>query len=256
MSSGREAGTAESTPGTAEKGEEGMIRKATYATVGILLLAPALWAGGIGHYGGQNSVRIHGGSFAPDGESQYWTDKEIDFFGSAEDFDDFVFSADWIHFVSARVGLRAGVSGYEGESLQSYRDFVTGSGDDIFHLATLEVGSFEVGFIVHLLRGDMLVLPYVGAGVGLYDWTLSEDGDFLDFGFNPPLLFNDLFLESGEAFGTYYLAGVEVPIGSSFSVFGEGKWVTADDEFSGDFAGLGKLDLSGDQFSAGVAFNF
>ncbi len=224
----------------------------------LAAVAPAsnVLADGIGHYGGQNSVHIQGGSFEPDGGSQYWTDKEVDFFGSAEDFDDFVFSASWVYFVSSRVGIQAGVSGYEGSSLQSYRDFITGTGEDIFHLTTLELGSFEAGVVIHLLRGDMFVLPYVGAGFGLYDWTLIEDGDFLDFGFFPPALFNDLFIESGEAFGTYYLAGIEVPIGSTWSLFAEGKWTQVDDEFTGDFAGLGTLDLSGDAYSAGIAFNF
>ena len=233
-----------------------MMKKAMYGAAALMLLAPAAWAGGIGHYGGQNSIRIHGGSFEPDGESQSWSDKEIDFFGDAGDFDDFQFGVDWVYYVSARVGLMGSFNGYEGESLQSYRDFVTGSGADIFHLATLELGSFEAGIVVHLLRGDAVVLPYVGGGVGLYDWTLVEDGDFLDFGFDPPALFNDIFIENGEAFGTFYLAGIEVPIGDSLSVFAEGRWTSVDDELTRDFAGLGELDLSGQAFMAGVAFNF
>lgn len=238
-------------------GKDTMTCKTFHTLAALMALAPAAWAGGIGHYGGENSIRIHGGSFEPDGESQYWQDKEIDFFGAAEDFDDFQFSVDWVHYVSSRVGILGSVSGYEADQLQSYRDFVTGSGDEIFHVTTLEIGSFEAGVVVHLLRGDALILPYVGGGVGLYDWTLSEDGDFVDFEFDPPALFNDVFFESGEAFGTFLVAGIEVPIGSSFSVFGEGKWTNVDDEFNSvDFAGLGTLDLSGESISAGVAFNF
>ncbi len=238
-----------------------MTRKATYliAAMGIVSLvsaSPAAFAGGFGHYGGQNSIRIHGGSFEPDGASAYWVDKEIDFFGSAEDFDDFLFAVDWVHYVSSRIAIVGSLSGYEGSSLQSYRDFITGDGGDIFHQATLDMGSAEVGVLVHLLSGDAVVLPYVGVGVGLYDWSLSEDGDFLDFGFDPPALFNDLFIEEGEAIGTFFLVGVEVPIGSSWSVFGEAKWSDVDDELTGDFAGLGPLDLSGQSVTAGVAFNF
>ncbi len=221
-----------------------------------LLVVPSAFAGGIGHYAGENVIRVHGGSFEPEGESRYWQDKEVDFFGTAEDFDDFRLSVDWVHYVSARVGVIGSFSGYEGELPQNYRDFVIAGGGEIFHDTTLDIGTFELGIIVHLLSGDAIVLPYLGAGIGIHSWELTEDGDFLDFGFDPPALFNDVFFDDGDAFGTFFLAGVEVPLGSSWSVFAEGRWVDADDELSGDFAGLGTLDLSGKSIGGGVSVSF
>ena len=233
-----------------------MNRKSSLFVAALIIIAPATFADGLGHYGGQNTIRIHGGNFEPDGKSAYWQDKEVDFFAEAEDFDDFQFGVDWVHYVSARIGIIGTISGYEGSSLQSYREFVTADGRDIFHQTTLDLTNVELGVIFHLLSGDAVVLPYIGGGVGIYELSLSEDGDFVDFGFTPPALFNDLFLEEGEAFGTFFLVGVEVPIGSSWSVFGEAKWSDADDELTGDFAGLGPLDLSGQALSAGVSFSF
>ena len=44
----------------------------------------------------------------------------------------------------------------------------------------------SVGLLLNLTSRDAAISPYIGAGVGLYDWELTESGDFIDFFVDPP----------------------------------------------------------------------
>ena len=97
--------------------------------------------------------------------------------------------------------------------------------------------------------------PYIGGGGGFYDWTLEESGDFIDFD-GGATIFTDTFFTDGTAFGTYFLAGLDIPLGNTWSIFAEGRWDSADDDLTGDFEGLGEIDLAGRQVAAGFAWRF
>ncbi|HRC84675.1 MAG TPA: hypothetical protein PK413_03600, partial [Thermoanaerobaculia bacterium] len=62
--------------------------------------------------------------------------------------------------------------------------------------------------------------------------------------------------DDGVAYGWYGLVVLEVPVSSAMSFFAEGRWTDAEDDLSGDFEDLGKLDLSGRALSAGVSWRF
>lgn len=224
--------------------------------VGLLSASATSAQDRLGHYPGESVFRASVGAFSPAGESAYWTDKELDFFTDVDDFEDFTFSLDFIQFVSSRVGVLVSASGWEGESTQSYRDFVDDFGDEIFHVTTLDVAWLDVGVIFHLLGDRAPVMPYVGAGGSFIAWELIEEGEFIDFGFRPPEVVRDVFVADGDGFGFFLLAGFEVPIGSTVSFFGEGRWRDADVELGQDFAGFGTLDLSGHSLTAGLSFSF
>ncbi len=52
------------------------------------------------------------------------------------------------------------------------------------------------------------------------------------------------------------MAGVDVPLGDEFRLFAESRWDRVDDDLTGDFAGLGILDLSGRTISFGAGWSF
>ncbi len=237
------------------------ISVALLATIaGIALSAPA-WAakarsGRLGHWGENQAFRIQLGQLEPEGESLYWQDKERDFFGSASDFEDFSFGLEYLYFLGPRMGFVVSGHFYEGEDLLSYRDFVDTRGFEIEHTTTLEISTFNLGLIYQLARRDAPIQPYVGAGGGLFFYRLEESGDFIDF-FSPDFdIFSATFETESATFGYYFQAGVEVPLGRSWSVYADARWQRAKDDLGDDLDGLGELDLSARTISFGTSFSF
>jgi hypothetical protein len=208
-------------------------------------------------YPSDNTVRIRGGLFTPEGEEEYWEDKRLDFTGEPEDFEDAFFGADYIRYLAPNFGLLVTGSVFEGEEAQSYLDFVDEAGGNISHTTSLDLATLQLGLVVVPVPRDWPILPYFGAGGGFYSWRLTESGDFIDFAPFPPEIFNSTFEDDGVAQGYFFLAGFEVPLGQNWALFAEGRWERAEDDLGGDdFEGFGTLDLSGRQVGAGLAWYF
>ena len=225
----------------------------------LVVVAPALAAAAShsrGHWGEVQALRVQLGEFDLRGDSDYWFDKELDFSGEPEDLNDAVVGIEYLRFLGDRLGFVAGGTVYSGSTEQFYLDFVDDAGFDIFHSTELEIASLNLGLLVHLARRDRAIVPYVGIGGGLYSWRLTESGDFIDFGLAEPEVFFDTFEDDGTTLGWYWQAGLEVPLGRNLSVYGDARWVRAEADLEGDFAGLGDLDLSGKTLSAGLTWSF
>jgi len=227
----------------------------TLALAALLLAVTPAWAQQRrGFYERDGAFRVHVGDFRPEGDSEYWNDKERDFTGGVDDLEGGSFGLDYLLPFNRHFSLMFSGTAYAGDTTQSYRGFVDNFGDRIRHDTTLGIASATVGVVFHPLGSDAAVSPYFGAGGGSYFWSLEEDGDFIDFGHG-----NDVFSanlkDDGVAFGVYYLIGLEAPITRRVSVFGEGRWTQADDELSDDFEDFGKLDLSGRTFLVGLSWN-
>lgn len=218
------------------------------------LAAPAAARQGFG--GGDHSLRFRLGVFTPDADSEYWDETFVDFTGEPDDFEDTVGGLDYRYDGGRFLSLLVSGDVYESEVDQSYRDFVDARGNPITHETTLSIVSLTAGVVARLAPPRAPVAPYVGAGGGLYAYQLEESGDFIDFRFDPPEIFEDTFEAEGELLGYYLLAGLEVPIGEFLTVFAEGRWDNVEDELEDDFAGLGELDLSGRRVMGGVSWTF
>lgn len=226
------------------------------ALAGLLVASMPAFAQGRRYYPErEGAFRIHLGAFQPDGESEYWEDKEADFTGSVDDFENAVFGLDYLLPLNRRLSLVFSGSVYEGDSTNSYRDFEDNFGGRIRHDTTLSIASGTVGLMLHLTGPDTTIQPYVGVGGGAYAWNLTEEGDFIDFGDPGRDIFFAELESDGVAFGFYGLIGLEVPITPRLSIFGEGRWTQADDELNGDLEGFGDLDLSGREFAVGLSWN-
>ena len=175
---------------------------ATLAVTGLLLaLAPAAEAQSRrGFYERDGAFRVHLGAFRPDGDSEYWEDKELDFTGGVDDLENVSFGVDYLLTLNRRLGLLFSGTGYSGDTTQSYLDFTDNFGDRIRHDTTLGIASATVGLVLHPLGADAAVSPYVGAGGGAYFWNLEEEGDFIDFGAGNEIFFAEL-QDEGVAFG-------------------------------------------------------
>lgn len=227
--------------------------RTTLALAGLLLAVTPAWAQPRrGFYERDAAFRVHLGVFQPEGDSEYWDDKELDFTGGVDDLENATFGLGYLLPINRHFSVQFSGSAYAGDTTQSYRDFVDNFGDRIRHDTTLSIASGTVGFVVHPFGSDAPVSPYIGAGGGAYYWNLEEEGDFIASN-------NDVFFanlqDEGVAFGYYYLVGLEAPITRRMSIYGEGRWDQADDELSDDFEDFGDLDLSGRSFVVGLSWN-
>lgn len=225
----------------------------TLALAGLLLAVTPAWAQQRrGFYERDGAFRVHLGAFQPEGDSEYWDDVERDFTGGVDDLENVSFGLDYLLPLNRNFSLMFSGTGYAGDTTQSYRGFVDNFGDRIRHDTTLGIASATVGVVVHPFGSDAPVSPYIGAGGGSYFWSLEEEGDFID---NNDDVFFATFQDEGVAFGYYYLVGLEAPITRRMSIFGEGRWIQADDELSDDFESFGDIDLSGRTFLVGLSWN-
>lgn len=238
--------------------------RALIFTILVSLLLPVLPSGSSAeaqvarspYYYYDNAIRLRVGLLTPDGDSEYWQDRQLDFTGNADDFEDAAVGLDYIHYLKPRIGLLVGLQGFEGASDAAYLDFVDDRGFDIVHRAVFETTSVELGLVLHLADRRSTISPYIGGGGGFYSYNLLEDGDFIDFSFTEPEIFNDFFEAEGTAIGGFAVAGVDVPLGESLALFVEGRWQFADDELEDDFEGFGQIDLSSQTIAAGLTWSF
>jgi len=241
-----------------------MRKTAIFALAAAAVLAAGTASAQYGSYGragSDNALRFHVGLFTPDGDSTYWNDPELgleaNFTGDAESFEDLGVGADFRYALGERLSVLFSGELYSGEEDLAYRDFVDDQNRDIFHTTTLDIASLTAGLTFNLTGRGAAVVPYLGAGGGVYFWDLEESGDFIDF-LDPlgPTIITATFQDDGEALGYYWLAGIEVPLGTQWSFFAEGRWHRVEDELSGEFADLGDLDLSGRRINGGFAWRF
>jgi outer membrane protein W len=209
-----------------------------------------------GWYGADQNFRLRLGGFQPEGDSEYWHHKEAAFTGEASDLEDLSFGVDYRVDLAPHFGIQFSSSTYEGDTVQEYRDFVDSDGFGIRHNTRLEVSSATLGAVILLGGPNAPVRPYLGAGGGAYFWRLTEDGEFVDFTPPPPVIFGATLESEGTAFGYYAQAGLEVPLGRQWGLFVDGRWQQVEDDLDDDFAGFGKLDLSGIDVGAGISWRF
>jgi hypothetical protein len=216
---------------------------------------------------GGNAVQFRVGGFFPQGGGEFWSDTEDTFTLDISDFDDAAWGFTVVVPVSNQLEVGLSADFYDSTVLSGYRDWVDEFGFPILHDTRLDVTPVMVDlrFVPggrrqvrgahgqRWVRGPVL---YFGGGIGVNFWEYEEVGDFLDFGFDPPEVFPARFQDSGTAFATHALAGVELPMGPGFGLLVEGRYLWSDDELSGDFGGLGKLKMDGPSVFFGASFHF
>ncbi len=209
-----------------------------------------------GYRSDTGAIRLRIGLFQPDGSSQYWQDKALDFTGSASDLKDLTFGVDYQWRLQRSSSVLFGFSYFDGGGTFAYRDYVDTDNNEIGHVTTLETWEMTVAWVTDLGSSRAAVKPYLGVGTGLLGWRLREAGDFIDFGSVDLPIVRAGYQAEGTTYEFFALAGLDFNLSPGWSFFLEGRWRNADDTLGDDFAGFGKLDLSGFEYSGGLAFKF
>lgn len=125
-----------------------------------------------------------------------------------------------------------------------YDDFVRPDGSEIDQQLKLRIVPITATVRILPFGRYTAVQPYVGGGIGIYNWRYSETGDFIDFSQPGRPIFRDSYAASGTAVGPVAVFGARVPIGSG-TVGGEVRYQKAEGDLDErDFLGP-KIDLGG-----------
>jgi opacity protein-like surface antigen len=131
-----------------------------------------------------------------------------------------------------------------------YADFQNANGSEIEQDLKLRI--IPISATVRFLPiGRHGVTPYIGGGIGIFNWRYSEVGEFVDSGdFS---IFRNQYVADGTSVGPIILGGVRFPIGDVWTLGGEIRWQKAE----GD--GLLESDMLADKIDLGgvtAAFTF
>jgi hypothetical protein len=161
--------------------------------------------------------------------------------------------AEWLIPLGNFVEAGAGV-GFTRQTVPSvYEDFVDDDGTEIEQRLRLRTVPVEFTMRLLPLGQTSPVQPYVGGGIGIFNWRYSEFGEFIDFD-RRNAVFEAQYVADGSETGPVALAGIRFA-SDSFSAGGEVRYRGASADLDDRFAGS-KIDLGGwvYQFTVGVRF--
>jgi hypothetical protein len=170
------------------------------------------------------------------------------------DLDDLVFevkdftggsiSGEWLFALGdfAEAGVSAGF--YQRTVPSVYRSFQNADGSEIEQDLKLRIVPVTAS-VRFLPFGRGTVEPYVGVGIGAFNWRYSETGEFVDF--SDSSIFRNRYIAKGTAIGPVILGGIRAPIGDVWDIGGELQYQRASGDTNPSESGLlgDKIDLGG-----------
>jgi hypothetical protein len=152
-------------------------------------------------------------------------------------------NAEYLVGLSPWLEAGLGIGVFKGSTPSFYRDFVNDNGAEIQQNLTMRIIPFSATIRLLPLGRENPIEPYIGAGVGVFNWRYRESGEWIDF--SDFSVYRDSFVGSGTATGPVILGGLRFPAGAwaiGFEVRhqrAEGV-LPAGESFSGD-----RIDLGG-----------
>jgi Outer membrane protein beta-barrel domain len=198
----------------------------------------------------RQSIGATAGGFFPKGEADRVDGDTLladlnDLLFEIGDFNGGSFSGEWLFTFGKYVETGVGVGFYQRTVPSVYRGFVNANGSEIeqdLKLRTIPITA-TVRFLPIGHGGS--VEPYVGAGIGVFNWHYSEVGEFVDS--SDGSIFPARYKADGTAVGPVILAGIRVPFADVWDIGGEiqyqhahGDTDKAQSQLLGD-----KIDLGG-----------
>ena len=195
----------------------------------------------------QQQVSFSIGGFSPRAEDGRATGdvlvNNLDFLAfNIKDFSGPLFGAEYLTGLGDHFDAGLGIGFYQRTVPAVYNDFVNTNGTEIEQDLKLRVIPFSATVRFLPMGHHNGIEPYIGAGVGVFNYRYSESGQFLA---TDRSIFRGTFVGSGTATGPVILGGIRVPVGS-WGVGGELRYQSASGDLpvDQDFAGR-KIDLGG-----------
>jgi opacity protein-like surface antigen len=174
------------------------------------------------------------------------------------DFNQWTFGGEWLYGVSNHLETGVSVGYYQRGVPSVYRDVVHDDGREIAQELKLRVVPITATIRFLPAGRGAAVEPYIGGGIGIFNWRYTEEGEFVDF--SDDSIFErvgpDKYKADGTAVGPVIVAGLRFPVGDAISAGFEYKWQKALGDTDSATTGLlaDKIDLGGNTF--GFTFHF
>jgi hypothetical protein len=169
----------------------------------------------------QQSVNFYLGGFTPFGEDARVRDNgfsndvlvnNLDYLSfRLSDFNGATVGAEYLVGLGPFLDAGLGVGAYNRTVPTQYIDFEDASGFSIEQDLKLRIIPFSATIRVLPLGRSNGIVPYIGAGLGVFNWRYSESGSFVDF--SDFHIFRDSFVAKGSATGPVVLGGLRFPVG-------------------------------------------
>jgi outer membrane protein W len=169
------------------------------------------------------------------------------------DFSGPLFGAEYLSGLGDNFDAGIGIGFYQRTVPTVYTDFVNNNGTEIEQDLKLRVVPFTATVRWLPMGHHNGVEPYIGAGIGVFNYRYSESGQFLA---TDRSIFRGTFVGSGTAAGPVILGGIRVPVGS-WGVGGELRYQSAEGKLPADqdFSGS-KIDLGGFSYTFTINIRF
>jgi hypothetical protein len=217
----------------------------------------------------QQVVNVFVGGFIPHGYSSRGTDDVL--YGDAfdtvnplsfnlRDFNGATAGAEYLVGLGDLFDAGLGVGIYSRTAPATSLLSVNSNGTEIVSQLGLRIVPFTATFRYLPLGHHDAFVPYIGAGVGIFNWRYTESGNFAqppDSQGNSPII-SGSFAGSGTAVGPVILGGIRIPVGRKGSGFGgEIRYQNAKGNLPSDQGFLGtKIDLGGFNYLFTVSVGF
>jgi len=206
----------------------------------------------------QQQISFSVGGFSPRAEDARTSSdvlvNNLDFLAfRISDFGGPLFGAEYLAGLGNNFDAGLGIGFYQRSVPTVYTDFTNSNGTEIEQTLKLRVVPFTATVRWLPLGHHNGVEPYIGAGVGVFNYRYSESGQFLA---TDRSIFRGTFIGSGTATGPVILGGIRVPVGS-WGVGGELRYQSAEGKLPADqdFAGS-KIDLGGLSYTFTINVRF
>jgi opacity protein-like surface antigen len=161
-----------------------------------------------------------------------------------DDFNGATFGGEWLFGLGDYLEGGLGLGFYQRTVPSVYANLTDSDGTEIAQELKLRVVPMTATLRFLPIGRANGVQPYLGAGIGIFNWRYSETGEFVasDGG-----LFLNRYVADGNTVGPVVLAGIRAPVGDAWMVGGEIRWQRAEgdiDRIRTELLGE-KIDLGG-----------
>lgn len=172
-----------------------------------------------------------------------------------DDFNGVTFGGEWLYAITENLEAGAGINFHQKDVLSVYRDLEDSDGSEIAQELSLRTVPI-VASLRFLPVGRGSIEPYVGAGIGFFNWRYSETGEFVDTATLD--IFTARYSKSGYAVGPVIVAGLRGVVEDVWTVGGEFRWQSAEGDTDRLDSGLvgDKIDLGGWNLNFTLGFRF
>ena len=232
----------------------------------VFATSPALAQSGNGYLIGRpdGSVTLRGGFAHPLAGSDVFdfARKQLTLGHSA--FDGFALGGDVSFVLRSDLDLVVGLDWSGSSSRSEFRDYVDNKQLPIEQTTSLSRIPFTASLKWYPVpRGRSVgkfawipakYAPYLGAGAGIMWYSLTQDGDFVDF--KTLNVFSHRFESSKAGPTAHVLAGFEYSLNQRLGISTEGRYIWSRADLGDDFSGFKPIDLSGFSTSVGLLVRF